>query len=237
MDEEVACPIFSMAAIGTMDSAVTICVFAKPPRPGRVKLRLAADIGAVAAAEIADALLTDVIVASRQLRNARVILSVTEPFVIDGFENIPQWVQPAGSLDVRIEEALRKALVDSSIAVALGADTPGLSAEMISDALQKLGNADSVLGPTEDGGFYLLALKQCPQGVLRNVRWSTAHALRDATAQIKQAGMTTVITNPWYDIDTMSDLLRTRQEIQSGTIFAPCLASALLRIDERVRTP
>lgn len=213
-----------------MAQKVTICIFAKPPRPGLVKSRLAEDIGANAAAAIADALLTDTVVAASHVRNARIILSVTEQFVFEGFAGITQWLQPQGDLGLRVESTLRWALLDANVAFALGADTPGISTDLIDDAIGRTSIADAVLGPVDDGGYYLLGLKTCPEGLLTNVRWSTAHTLSDTEARLKKHEMSVLFTKRWFDIDTAADLERARTEIIAGQLHAPCLASELTRI-------
>lgn len=198
-----------------------------------MKTRLAARIGNAAAAEIADALLTDALVAATSLADAHVVLSVTERFVFDGFAATPQWIQPNADLGIRIEETLRRALTHSKFAMAIGADTPGISAELIVQARTRLADFDAVIGPTEDGGFYLLGLKSCPAGLLDGVRWSTPNAYEDVLAQLRSSGMSVARERIWYDIDTLQDVERAYEELRRRELNSPCFASALMRLRMR----
>ncbi len=213
-----------------MSGGLTVCIFAKPPRPGAVKTRLAALIGDSAAAEIANALLTDAMVVANSLPQARVVLSVTEQFIFDGFVSTPQWIQPNADLGTRIEETLRRALKQSKFAMAIGADTPGITPELLMQARSSLETSDAVIGPTEDGGFYLLGLKNCPVGLLDGVRWSTPQACEDMVSRLRISGMSIAREQLWYDIDTFQDLTRAQEELQQRQIYAPRLSSALVRL-------
>lgn len=221
----------------------TICIFARPPVPGRTKARLAAAIGSDSAAKLAAAMLADAVAAVRGLAKQRevrrvvprlsinedgalqLVLSVSEPFPFVG--GPPQWRQPDGDLGARVEWTMRRALTQSACALAVGADTPGLSASMLDASLAVLDGHDSVLGAAEDGGFYLLGLKRCPEGVFSNIRWSHRQTLDDTVHRLRAAGLSVGFATPWFDLDTIADLDRARTLIEAGLINAPHLASVL----------
>ncbi len=204
----------------------TICIFAKPPRPGETKTRLAPAIGADNAARVAQALLEDVIDTALRVPGASVVLSVTESFALLG-RSLQIWLQPEGDLRVRIEHALSRALLESRCAIAVGADTPGLTPAMLDDAIRRLDSCDAVIGPAQDGGYYLLGLRRCPPDLLRNIRWSHRATLDDTIARFQQLGVRYSLLPKWFDLDTPKDLTRMRYMLSAKLITAPHLRTAL----------
>lgn len=220
-----------------MQPDTTICVFAKPPYPGTAKTRLISRLGAEGAALVARALLQDTLDGMASIPEMRLVIASTEPFDTEVFGQFPVWIQPEGDLGMRLEHILRRALSQSVRAIAVGADTPGITAVSISDVSQELRVADAVFGPAEDGGFYLVGLRQCPEGLFRNIRWSRRETLEDAIARIAQKGMSYSLAERWFDVDTPEDLMRAARLIQSGEIVAPCLNEALRALGILQRQP
>jgi uncharacterized protein len=215
--------------MATVMAKATICIFGKPPRPGVTKTRLIPALGARNAALVARALLEDTVEAALQVRNAQVVISATENFLLEG-RNLPLWIQPEGDLGNRVEKILQKALVKSPCVLAVGADTPGLTPAMLEDALESLDSYDAVLGPTEDGGYYLVGLTRCPEGLFLNIRWSSAVTLQDTIARLTQFGIRHTLAKEWFDLDTEEDLNRVRRLLKSSTFVAPRLASVMRSI-------
>ncbi len=146
---------------------IPVCIFAKPPVPGRVKTRLAGAVGDKYAAELAAAMLHDIWSVVVSARGAMPVLAAAEDgsFALD----VPQdrvWLQHGADLGSRIEGILQRALEIAPAAIALGADTPLLTAHHLAEAMEQLESGNAVLGPCDDGGFYLLGLRSCPGGVL-----------------------------------------------------------------------
>jgi rSAM/selenodomain-associated transferase 1 len=204
----------------------TICVFAKPPRPGEVKTRLVPTIGAANAARVATALLEDLIDAACQVPNAQVVISATERFTLPG-RSLPIWLQPRGDLGVRIEHTVRRALLESKCAIAVGADTPGITTEIFAKAVHQLKSLDTVLGPADDGGYYLAGFRRCPRTLLANIRWSHSATLADTRTRFQQFGVTCSLLPNWFDLDTPDDLARARSLLSAGEITAPHLITVL----------
>lgn len=199
----------------------TVCIFAKPPLPGRVKTRLAARIGDCSAAKCADAFLRDTVESARRSGAGRVVVAATETFGKPYLRDLPIWLQPEGDLGHRIEMILTRALSQSSVAIALGADTPGLPPEALVEARRALQSNDAVIGPCADGGFYLLGLKKCPAGLLRNVRWSQRETCGDTLRRLREAGLKTQMLDPWFDVDSYEDLLTLWRMLARCAITAP----------------
>ena len=200
-----------------------ICIFAKPAVAGQVKTRLAAALGADAAAQLARAFLEDTIDSVQALTWARAALATTAP--VEG--DLPVLLQGEGDLGSRIERVLRAALQRAPVAMAIGADAPALPSRLLESARAALQDADVAIGPAEDGGFYLLALRRCPEGLLRDVPWSSAETLRATVERLHSFGLRARILEPWFDVDRVEDLERLRALIGEGTLRAPRTALVL----------
>lgn len=203
----------------------TICIFVRPPLPGRAKTRLIPALGEEGAALVAKALLADTVSAARQVAPAEVILSVPEVF--ENGQHLPMWLQPKGDLGLRVEKTLQRALVAADCAVAVGADTPGLTNRMLEEAIDRLSRKDAVVGPAEDGGYYLLGLRRCPNGLLNNIRWSSQHTLCDTLERLEKFRLDYATVTKWFDLDTADDLDRARMLMRSNIFVGSHLALAL----------
>jgi hypothetical protein len=204
-------------------------MFAKPPRAGHVKTRLAAAIGDAHAAALARAFFEDTWAAASSLPWAKAVLATTEPSAEEwaGARIEPVWAQGGGDLGDRLERVLRRALRDTPTALAIGTDTPGLPPMLLSQARSALRDADAVLGPCEDGGFYLLGLRRCPPGLLRDLPWSVAETFARALSRLRERGLRTAVIAPWFDVDRPVDLTCLHALIARGELHAPATARAL----------
>jgi len=204
-----------------------VCIFAKPPIPGSVKTRLIPELGPERAAELAEAFLEDTVAMVRTVPWAECIIAATKTFERPYFKPEEVWLQSEGDLGERLEKVLRLALKRKPIVLAIGADSPGLPAAYLQAARDALKNADAVLGPTADGGFYLIGLKDCPVGVLEGIQWSHSATLAATTHKLEQFGMKTVLINPWFDIHSHEDLERLRRLLANDPAAAPKTAELL----------
>ena len=194
---------------------IPICIFAKPPVPGRVKTRLARAIGPTQAAELAAAMLRDVWSVVTSFPGVIPVLAASgvANFGIDvSDERI--WLQPPGDLGMRIESILQRALKTAPAAIALGADVPLITAAHLTGAIDQLQSGHTVLGPCDDGGFYLLGLHRCPPGLLAGLPWSSEHTLQETEARLRAHGMRPARLHTLFDIDTVAELQQLRGELQ-----------------------
>ncbi len=165
-----------------------LVVMVKAPRLGRVKTRLAADIGGVAAwnfyrrtmARVLRPLAGDArwttwlaVTPDNSLRQGRLWPVAT-----------PRLTQGAGDLGERMGRVM--AVMPAGPVVIIGADIPGIRAAHINRAFKALGRADAVFGPAADGGYWLVGLKRRPalKEIFAAVRWSSEHALADTKANL-----------------------------------------------------
>ena len=188
-------------------TAIPVCIFAKPPIAGQVKTRLAHSIGFEAAAALASAMLRDVWSTVASVPGVQPILAAASrgPFPIDvAPERL--WLQPPGDLGFRMESILCRGLCNAPAALVLGADSPLLEAAHLRDALQVLLNHDAAIGPSHDGGFYLLGLRRSTPGLLADLPWSTCEAYEQTVNRLRSHALTVSTLKPLGDVDTLSDL-------------------------------
>ncbi len=206
-----------------------VCVFVKAPRPGGVKTRLAPAVGSDGAAALARAFFLDTLAAVRALPWARPIVAADGDLchtagVAPGVE---VWPQGGGDLGERIERILARALERAPFAIALGADTPGLPRGILESAREGLGRSEAVIGPSEDGGFYLLGLRRCPRGLLGGMPWSRDDTCARTCLRLETCGLDPVLLERWFDVDRPEDLARLRRLLEGGQIRAPETLRAL----------
>lgn len=203
---------------------ISVCVFAKPPLPGKVKTRLAAVIGDDAAAELASAMLCDVWDTVTRVRGVVPVLAAAcegaFPIRVDAERS---WRQRGTQLGARIESILRRGLVASEAAIALGADSPLLETAHLEAAIKALRAHDAVIGPCTDGGFYLLGIRNCPTGLLHDLPWSSPDTCARTVERLCEHGMSVAQIAELDDVDTIDDLERLQSRFLSGPeTLAPC---------------
>jgi hypothetical protein len=180
----------------------TLVVFARAPRLGAVKRRLARGIGAMGALRFYRAQLAEVL-AVGQDRRWQVRLATTPDRARARWpRRVPTLAQGQGSLGDRLHRATRRL----RRVVVVGSDIPGITREDIRAAFRALGQADAVFGPAEDGGYWLVGLgPRRPAHPFGVVRWSTEHALADTLANF--AGRRIALLRTLRDVDTVEDLI------------------------------
>ena len=169
-----------------------LVIFAKEPRAGAVKTRLARDIGVAAALRFYEETLVALV--ARLTRNApwRSWLAVTPdsfaPVARRRWRSLPHEVrivgQGRGDLGVRMARSFQQ--LPPGPAVLVGSDIPTIARSHIADAFAALGRADAVFGPAEDGGYWLVGERRlhAMPDLFRGVRWSSSHALADTLANL-----------------------------------------------------
>ncbi|MEM6273999.1 MAG: TIGR04282 family arsenosugar biosynthesis glycosyltransferase [Myxococcota bacterium] len=215
--------------MNTHDS-LTVAIFAKPPRPGESKTRLGEALGPESAARLAHAFLDDSLSQLSRFRALQPVLATTEPWPRLEFpipDEFAVWQQGDGDLGARIERIMSRALENTQTAVALGADTPGLPEKLMVEAVHGLQANDAVLGRAEDGGFYLLGLRHCPPGLLRDLPWSQPNTASATQIRLERQGFSVARASPWFDIDTLRDLHRLQGLLEREVITAPRTKAAL----------
>lgn len=193
-----------------------LIVFGRYPRPGKTKTRLIPALGPAGAASLQRRLTEHTIDRARRcagLTGARVM------FCHDGgnLQKLNRWLggrnitpvpQVAGDLGERMFTAITTAFDQGAgQVVVVGTDIPGLTSEIMCDALDRLKEYDLVLGPSNDGGYWLIGMTS-PANFFDGIVWSRPDVLENTLALARQKGVTTCLLAPLNDLDTPDDLAR-----------------------------
>lgn len=203
---------------------VTLFVVAKAPVPGKVKTRLIPHLTPEQAAELAGWLLRRTVEQVQTLKRVEPIVAVDPP---EAAEEVSRQLggrvrvvpQSDGDLGARLEDLFRRGLEGTGRGViVLGSDHPGLPRRYLRRAVRWLsagkgrpasGGGDRVvLGPTEDGGYYLLGLSRPHPELLREIPWSTPEVFRTTLERVRAAGLQVRVLPRWFDLDYPEDLKR-----------------------------
>ena len=191
-----------------------LVIMAKQPLIGRVKTRLARDIGHVEALrfyrEAAAGLIRRV---GADPRWQTVIAVAPDRAVHEkGIwpEDLPRVGQGEGDLGRRMGSLFGD--LPPGPVVIIGADIPDIGKAQIAAAFAALGTSDTVIGPADDGGYWLIGMKRRPRvrEVFEGVRWSSEHAMEDTLRNIRRQNMSVRVLERLCDIDTGADLARWR---------------------------
>ena len=197
-----------------------LLVVAKRPTPGHTKTRLTPPLAPEAAARLYEAFLCDTLDIMRAVEDAQPIICYLPEDAEGYFRSLaPDFAllpQQGADLGPRLDNALTHCLSDGfARAVIMDSDSPTLPASYLAQAFQALDTADVVLGPCEDGGYYLIGLKRPAPRLLREVQMSTPDVVADTLAIAEAEGLNVIQLPPWHDVDTVSELDRLRVELNS----------------------
>ncbi len=181
----------------------TVVVFARAPRLGAVKRRLAREIGDRAALRFHLATMTRLLRALAADRRFRTVLAVTPNRARFRLPvRVPRLPQGSGDLGARMQRAFRR-FPRSRMAI-IGCDIPDAGPGDLRAAFAALGRADAAFGPAMDGGYWLVAMTPFrPARPFAAVRWSTEHALADTLANF--TGRSVARLRLLRDVDTAAD--------------------------------
>lgn len=194
-------------------------IMAKRPAVGQTKTRLCPPLTPEEAAALYQALLRDTIELVAGLGGARLAIAVTPPEAMVDFRRFspPDAILlPVVGRDIGecLSQVLDQLLATGyPKAIAVNSDGPTLPVDYLRRASSHLGEADVVLGPNEDGGYYLIGLKQSQPGLFRDIAWSTDQVTPQTLARAEAMGLQVAVLPPWYDVDTGADLDRLRAEL------------------------
>lgn len=212
-----------------------LIVFLKHPTPGRVKTRLAAALGAEDAAAVYRVLAEEVMRRTRSPRLRRLAFHAPDATRAEMDAWLPgeDWhVQQGADLGERMRRAFDAAFGLGADRVAIvGTDLPELGAAEVLAATAALERAEVVLGPSRDGGYYLLALRHPAPGLFEDVPWSTDAVLGTTLERARTLGLSVHRLEPRSDIDTPRDL-RDAWPAVAPFVRDPALAA---RVEEALR--
>ena len=208
---------------GGLGRPVAVAIMAKAPLAGAVKTRLCPPLAPAQAAALARCFLLDKIAHLRTLRGARPVVAFSpadaRPLFITLAPDFGLVAQRGPDLGARLAAALGDLLADGHAgAIAVDSDTPSLPTAFLQMAVDRLGDpaVDVVLGPSEDGGYYLIGMKRVHDALFTAMPWSTPRVLAETERRARAAGLALARLPGWFDVDTAADLGRLRASLARG---------------------
>lgn len=204
-----------------MTTRLALAVMAKRPQAGEVKTRLCPPLTPDEAAELARCFLADTLEQVRRVPGVERFVAFSPPDAEDFFRPRTGGAfslvrQTAGDLGARLADLTDQCLKAGFTGViVIGTDSPTLPDAVLREAREVLAGelADVVLGPADDGGYYLIGLRRPSRALFAGIAWSTDAVLSQTVARADAAGLRTHLLPPWYDVDVPADLKRLAREL------------------------
>ena len=221
------------------DTALTI--MARYPEKGKIKTRLARSIGEEATLHLYQAFLCDL--AQRfadwtcdlhwaYTPTKHDFAAFVATLVPEHTERISVFPQQGPDLGPRLYQVFHTLRVHQfRRTLVIGSDSPQISRATILQAEQALETADVVVGPAEDGGYYLIAMRE-PHDVFTGIPMSTEVVLQMTIEKAQEQRLSVHLLEPLFDIDEQPDLIRLAELLQQDSMLAPYTAACLAELKE-----
>lgn len=216
-----------------------LVIMARLPRLGEVKTRLAASLGADTTLQLYRAFLTDLALRFAPARECMLHWAYTPDgcaFADELARLVPgeragtcfpqRGTDFADRLYQVVRETSERAFARTII---IGSDSPQVSAWVISQARAALDEYDVVLGPAEDGGYYLIALRE-PHDLFTGIPMSTDRVLQMTIARAREMALSVHLLEPLFDVDELSDCLRLADMLQKEPDLASTTAACIIQV-------
>jgi uncharacterized protein len=218
----------------SLGKGCTLVVMAKAPRPGMVKTRLALSLPVEAVTELYRCFLNDTMALARSLSTVEVAIMCPASDV----DELTRLAHIQGVVGVVAQKGEGLAAGLTSVfahfaapgrqrVVAFNSDSPHLPASVLGSAFEALNGHDVVVGPTHDGGYYLVGAKAAHPALFDGDGMGTQSALETLLARARGLELSVGFTDPFYDIDVEDDLTRLAAELQLAPARAPRTAAWL----------
>jgi uncharacterized protein len=195
-----------------------ILIFTRNPELGKVKTRLAATIGDFNALEIYKILLKHTVKVVNEIQVSKRVLYSEIINHVDIWDPIEyqKKMQFGNDLGEKMENAFADGFAEGyKKIIIIGTDLYDLEESDFENAFENLKNHDVVIGPADDGGYYLLGLKSIPNGIFTNKKWGSNSVLSDTLSDIEDLDV--FLLESKNDIDTFDDIIKI-SEFQKYTI-------------------
>ena len=204
--------------------AACVIVFVKNPIPGQVKTRLIPYLSPEQAASLYQAFLVDWCNALSTISTAHRVIAYTPPNSLDSLQTLigedPVYIPQAGrSLGERLIAAARWACDQGYTRfLFVGSDSPTLPIQYVERALDLLESREVVIGPSVDGGYYLIGFSKHGASlsiptIFEGIAWSTEVVFRQTLGKIQEINAKLSLLPPWYDVDTPAGLQLLRDHL------------------------
>jgi rSAM/selenodomain-associated transferase 1 len=210
----------------------TLVIMAKAPRVGSVKTRLAARLSLQAVTELYQCLLNDTIALAQLLPHVEIAMMCPAPDFDGLSRTVPKTVRIVPQTGLGLAAGLASvfnhfASSGQRRVIAFNSDSPHLPPSVLEIAFDLLEARDLVVGPTHDGGYYLVGAKASHSDLFTSDGMGTANALEALLTRACALGLSVQLAEPFYDIDVEDDLTRLASELQLAPARAPRTAAWL----------
>lgn len=184
-----------------------LIIFIRNPELGKVKTRLAKEAGHQKALDIYVALLDHTRNVSLQVVAERHLFYYGQLNHQDTWNNqkFHKRVQEEGDLGHKMLSAFERVLDRNDKAVIIGSDCPQITSDIIEIAFSSLDNSDVVIGPSIDGGYYLLGMKEVHPDLFKDIMWSTEHVFDQTIHRVQKLQLTYTALSTLSDVDHLKD--------------------------------
>ncbi len=202
----------------------SIVIFIKYPTPGKVKTRLGAQVGLDLAANLYHIFIGKTFQLARNSVADQIFVAYDPEEQFNKYSQIipsefKHFPQKGDNLGSRLSNAFDYVFSqESNKVIVLGSDSPTLPTDFVNEAFNRLDGNDLVLGPAEDGGYYLIGLKLSHKGLFENIKWSSVSVLDTTVQRAKSLKLTRSLLPIWYDVDEVETLKRAAEHDTSGAI-------------------
>lgn len=199
-----------------------LIVFAREPEKGRVKTRLKGVLSETGCLNLYKAFLRDTINLAQKVKVQEYVIAYdstdgAKPYLKSIASKFNFYRQEGKDLGQRMHNTFSYArAIKADKSVIIGSDSPGLPVNLIKAAFQKLDKYDLVLGPSEDGGYYLIGLKYPCEELFKDVRWSSGDVLSATLKKAKRLRKKYFLLDTWYDVDDAKSLARLESDLRSN---------------------
>ncbi len=199
-----------------------IVVVGKAPEPGLTKTRLTPPLTPEEAASLYEAFLVDSVNVALELGWERVTL--IHPRRVGAGRSLRRLLpggvrlvgQPGTGLQAALTGAFARQFAEGFDRVVLiGSDNPSLPGHLIEEACGRLADHDMVIGPSTDGGYYLMALSKLHPGLFERITWSTDVVYAETLERASALGLSVFSLPMWYDVDTIEELSRLLADLRT----------------------
>jgi hypothetical protein len=217
---------------GTEGSRGAIVIMAKAPREGFVKTRLTGTYPARDVVQLSECMLLDTLALVQTLSRVQVAVMCPAEDVAEIEARLPPGVRVVGQRGAGLAAALASVFEhfvrDFRHVVAVDSDSPHLPPRILQSAFDLLETNEVVVGPTEDGGYYLVGASGTHPHLFDRAALGTDNARDALLANARALGLSVALTEAWYDVDVPADLHRLAAELRIEPARAPRTAALLV---------
>jgi uncharacterized protein len=229
----------SQTAVRARSYQRVLVIMAKAPRPGTVKTRLTQDLPMHAVTALYHCLLDDTLALARSLDGVEVAVMCPESDVFELSGIAGDGVRIVGQKGDGLAAGLTSVFAHfakdrQKSVIAFNSDSPHLPGSVLQNAFETLALHDVVVGPTHDGGYYLVGARKSHPTLFAGDCMGTSSALERLLSQARALDLSVGLAEPFYDVDIAEDLIRLAEELGTAPAKAPKTAAWFAEWEQEV---